>query len=85
MRQLFERVQACAEGGTLGELATSTGAAVRENIMLRRGTRVSVERGAVGSYLHNKLGDGMGGAGALVALELPAGASASPHAQSLVH
>ncbi|MBV9858871.1 MAG: elongation factor Ts [Alphaproteobacteria bacterium] len=42
---------------------------IGENMVLRRAARLSVERGAVVSYVHNSLGAGIGKIGVLVALE----------------
>ena len=42
---------------------------IGENLVLRRSTRLSVEQGAIFSYVHNSLGPGIGKIGVIVALE----------------
>ena len=44
-------------------------AKIGENISLRRGTSLEVNQGAVASYMHNSVGEGLGKIGVLVALE----------------
>ena len=48
---------------------STTIAKVGENITLRRMTDLSVGNGAIGSYVHNSVADGLGKIGVLVALE----------------
>jgi len=44
-------------------------AKIGENISLRRATSLEVKQGAVASYMHNSVGEGLGKIGVLVALE----------------
>jgi elongation factor Ts len=44
-------------------------AKIGENISLRRATSLEVNQGAVASYIHNSVGEGLGKIGVLVALE----------------
>src|SRR5436309_3371242 len=44
-------------------------AKIGENISLRRATAIEVKQGAVASYVHNSVGEGLGKIGVLVALE----------------
>jgi elongation factor Ts len=44
-------------------------AKIGENISLRRATSLEVNQGAVASYMHNSVGEGLGKIGVLVALE----------------
>jgi elongation factor Ts len=56
-------------GGTVAEKLTSNIATIGENQQLRRAKTVSVNEGAVVSYVHNAAGAGIGKIGVLVALE----------------
>ena len=56
-------------GGTVQEKLTSNIATIGENQALRRARTVSVNQGAVVSYVHNAAGAGIGKIGVLVALE----------------
>jgi len=56
-------------GGTVQEKLTSNVATIGENQQLRRAKVVSVNEGAVVSYVHNAAGPGIGKIGVLVALE----------------
>jgi elongation factor Ts len=56
-------------GGTVAEKLTSNIATIGENQQLRRAKVVSVNEGAVVSYVHNAAGAGIGKIGVLVALE----------------
>jgi len=56
-------------GGTVSEKLTSNIATIGENQQLRRAKVVSVNEGAVVSYVHNAAGPGIGKIGVLVALE----------------
>jgi elongation factor Ts len=56
-------------GGTVAEKLTSNIATIGENQQLRRAKVVSVNEGAVVSYVHNAAGAGVGKIGVLVALE----------------
>ena len=56
-------------GGTVQEKLTTNVATIGENQQLRRTRAVSVNEGAVVSYVHNSAGSGIGKIGVLVALE----------------
>ena len=54
---------------TISEAIAETIAKVGENMTLRRAARLSVGRGAITSYVHNSVADGLGRIGVIVALE----------------
>jgi elongation factor Ts len=54
---------------TVADSINDTIAKVGENMTLRRAAVVSVSKGAIGSYVHNSVTDGLGKIGVLVALE----------------
>jgi elongation factor Ts len=54
---------------TIDQAIADTIAKVGENMSLRRAAEVSVGKGAIGSYVHNAVSDGLGRIGVLVALE----------------
>ena len=54
---------------TIDEAVADTIAKVGENMSLRRAAELSVGKGAIGSYVHNAVSDGLGRIGVLVALE----------------
>jgi elongation factor Ts len=56
-------------GGTVAEVLTNNIATIGENQTLRRARRLSVNQGAVVSYVHNAAAPGLGKIGVLVALE----------------
>jgi elongation factor Ts len=56
-------------GGTVAEVLTNNIATIGENQTLRRARRLSVNQGAVVSYVHNAAAAGLGKIGVLVALE----------------
>jgi elongation factor Ts len=65
-----EAIKAAKVGDiTVAEAIAGTIAKVGENMTLRRAASLSVERGAIGSYVHNRVSDGLGKIGVLVALE----------------
>ena len=55
---------------TIDEAIADTIAKVGENMSLRRAAELSVGKGAIGSYVHNAVSDGLGRIGVLVALEI---------------
>jgi elongation factor Ts len=55
----------------VSEAISDAVAKIGENLTLRRAARLSVSKGAVGSYVHNTVTDGLGKIGVLVALESP--------------
>ena len=54
---------------TLSEAIADTIAKVGENMSLRRAAGLSVGKGAIASYVHNAVSDGLGRIGVIVALE----------------
>jgi elongation factor Ts len=54
---------------TVAEAINDTIAKIGENMTLRRAASLSVGKGAIGSYVHNSVSDGLGRIGVLVALE----------------
>ena len=67
-----EKIKAAKAGSiTVAEALTDTIAKIGENMTLRRAAALSVAGGAIGSYVHSSLSEGLGKIGVLVALELP--------------
>jgi elongation factor Ts len=65
-----DKILAAKAGGiTMDEAIADTIAKVGENMSLRRAAGLSVGKGAIGSYVHNAVSDGLGRIGVLVALE----------------
>jgi elongation factor Ts len=65
-----EKVKAAKTGShTIAEDISETVAKIGENMTLRRAAGLSVGKGAIGSYVHNAVIDGLGKMGVLVALE----------------
>jgi elongation factor Ts len=65
-----EKIKAAKAGSaTVGEAIASSIATIGENMSLRRAAELSVKQGAIGSYMHNSVSDGLGKLGVLVALE----------------
>jgi elongation factor Ts len=65
-----DKILAAKAGGiTIEEAIADTIAKVGENMSLRRAAELSVCQGAIGSYVHNAVSDGLGRIGVLVALE----------------
>lgn len=56
-------------GGTISDAIASAIATIGENITLRRAGVLSVDKGAVASYIHNMVADGLGKIGVVVALQ----------------
>jgi elongation factor Ts len=54
---------------TIAEAITESITKIGENISLRRATSIEVSKGAVGSYVHSAVAEGLGKIGVLVALE----------------
>jgi len=54
---------------TVEEAIASAIATIGENMSLRRATSLSVGKGAVGTYMHNSISEGLGKIGVLIALE----------------
>jgi elongation factor Ts len=65
-----EKIKAAKVGSiTVGDALSDTIAKVGENMTLRRAADLSVSKGAIGSYVHNSVSDGLGKIGVLVGLE----------------
>src|SRR6187455_876589 len=65
-----EKINATKAGSiTVAESISDTIAKIGENMTLRRAAGLSVGKGAIGSYVHNAVIDGLGKMGVLVALE----------------
>jgi len=66
-----EAVKAAAypAGGTVADAINSAVATIGEHMNLRRSKKVTVTAGAIGSYVHGSVGEGLGKIGVLVALE----------------
>jgi elongation factor Ts len=64
------KIKAAKAGSmTIDEAIASSIATIGENMSLRRAAELSVKQGAIGSYMHNSVSDGLGKIGVLVALE----------------
>ncbi|MBN8964984.1 MAG: elongation factor Ts [Rhizobiales bacterium] len=65
-----EKIKAAKTGSaTIADSISETIAKVGENMTLRRAAELSVSAGAIGSYVHNSVIDGLGKIGVLVGLE----------------
>jgi len=65
-----DKILAAKAGGiTIDEAIADTIAKIGENMSLRRAAELAVGKGAIGSYVHNAVSDGLGRIGVLVALE----------------
>ncbi|MCC6949106.1 MAG: elongation factor Ts [Bradyrhizobiaceae bacterium] len=65
-----EKLKAVKIGGqTVDEAIASAIATIGENMTLRRAASLSAGEGAIGSYVHSSVADGLGKIGVLVALE----------------
>jgi elongation factor Ts len=65
-----EKIMAAKTGSrTIAEDIAETIAKIGENMTLRRAAEVSVGKGAIGSYMHNSVADGLGKIGVIVGLE----------------
>jgi elongation factor Ts len=65
-----DKILAAKAGGiTINDAIADTIAKVGENMSLRRAAELAVGKGAIGSYVHNAVSDGLGRIGVLVALE----------------
>jgi elongation factor Ts len=66
----IDKILAAKAGSiTIDEAIADTIAKVGENMSLRRAAELSIGKGAIGSYVHNAVSDGLGRIGVLVALE----------------
>jgi elongation factor Ts len=67
-----EKIKAAKAGSVTVEHAIADAVAtIGENMTLRRAASLSVAKGAIGSYTHNAVTDGLGKIGVLVGLESP--------------
>ncbi len=65
-----EKIKAAKAGSiTVADAIADTIAKIGENMTLRRAASLSVGKGAIGTYVHNSVVDGLGKIGVLVALE----------------
>src|SRR3569832_1518066 len=65
-----EKIKAAKVGAiTVADAINDTIAKVGENMTLRRAASLSVSQGAIGTYVHNAVTDGLGKIGVIVALE----------------
>jgi elongation factor Ts len=65
-----EAIKAAKVGDiAVADAIADTIAKVGENMTLRRAASLSVKQGAIGSYVHNSVSDGLGKIGVIVALE----------------
>jgi elongation factor Ts len=66
----LEKLKAAKAGSiTVSESISDTIAKIGENMTLRRAAALSVGKGAIGSYVHSAVTDGLGKIGVIVALE----------------
>lgn len=66
----LDKINAAKVGSaTVAEAISSAIATIGENMSLRRAAQLSVPNGAIGSYVHNSVSDGLGKIGVIVALE----------------
>jgi elongation factor Ts len=67
-----EKIKAAKAGSmTIEEAIAHAIATIGENMSLRRAAEVSVSKGAVGTYVHNSIADGLGKIGVIVGLASP--------------
>jgi elongation factor Ts len=65
-----EKIKAAKAGSiTISECISDTIAKIGENMTFRRAAMLSVGKGAIGSYVHSAVTDGLGKIGVIVALE----------------
>ena len=66
----IDKIKAAKAGSmTVDEAIASSIATIGENMSLRRAAELSVGKGAIGSYVHSSVSDGLGKIGVLVGLE----------------
>jgi elongation factor Ts len=67
-----DKINAAKAGSmTVAEAVASAVATIGENMTLRRAAEISVGKGAIGTYMHNAVSDGLGKIGVIVGLESP--------------
>jgi elongation factor Ts len=65
-----EKIKAAKAGSlTVADSISETIAKIGENMTLRRAGQIAVSKGAIGTYIHNSVSDGLGKMGVLVGLE----------------
>jgi elongation factor Ts len=65
-----DKILAAKAGNTtISQAIADTIAKVGENMTLRRAAALSINKGVIGSYVHNSVADGLGRIGVIVALE----------------
>jgi len=64
-------------GKPVSDTITDAVATIGENMNFRRSARLGVEKGAVASYVHNAVSDGLGKIGVIVAIETEGNADAA--------
>lgn len=64
-------------GKTVADAVREAVATIGENMMLRRTAKLSVDKGAVATYVHNAVADGLGKIGVLVGIETEGDAEAA--------
>jgi elongation factor Ts len=73
----LEKIKAAKAGsGTVADAIATTIAKIGENMTLRRASSLSVGKGALGSYMHNSVAEGLGKIGVIVALDSTASTEA---------
>ena len=73
----IEKIKAARAGDhTIADAVSETIAKIGENMTLRRAAELSVSQGAIGSYVHNTVTEGLGKIGVIVALESTGAADA---------
>jgi elongation factor Ts len=66
----IEKIKAAKVGrGTVADAIAETIAKIGENMTLRRAAELSIGKGAIASYVHSSVGEGLGRIGVIVALE----------------
>ncbi len=67
-----DKIKAAKAGSmTIEEAIASAISTIGENMTLRRAAEISVSKGAIGTYVHNSISDGLGKIGVIVGLESP--------------
>src|SRR5258708_4590911 len=67
-----EKIKAAKVGSvTANDAISSAIATIGENMTLRRAAEVAVSQGAIGSYVHNAVSDGLGKIGVIIGLASP--------------
>ncbi|KAJ0395764.1 hypothetical protein P43SY_005681 [Pythium insidiosum] len=75
--------QLSVDGETVADKVPELVGKVGENVVARRAVKFEVQEGTICSYLHNLAGNGLGRAGALVALEYPSSSVSAEQEQEI--